>query len=224
MVNIRLLFVILDEGFDKKINIIFNRFGIKTKTVSMASGTASPSLLDYFGLVESKKNIFMAIVPDYLIEKIFSRLKVYFSLDKVGTGIAFTVPISGSNKFLTDIFNKNKQERNILKMNENFKFCLIITVVLNGYVENVMNVTKKAGCFGGTVLKGRDLEGIIPIKMLGFNIDSEREIILNVVPEKNKIKVMEEITKIVGIKTEAKGYCLSIPVIDVLGFERDMLN
>ena len=50
MVNILLLSIILDEGYDKKVNLLLNRYGIKVKTVSNAQGTASPSVLDYFGL------------------------------------------------------------------------------------------------------------------------------------------------------------------------------
>ena len=47
MVNIKLLGLILDEGMHKKANSVLNRLGIKFKTVSNASGTASPSVLDY---------------------------------------------------------------------------------------------------------------------------------------------------------------------------------
>ena len=57
MVNIKLLFLILDAGNSKKINNILNKYGIKTKFVCSARGTASPSVLDYFGLTETKKQI-----------------------------------------------------------------------------------------------------------------------------------------------------------------------
>ena len=33
MVNILILSIILDEGYDKKINLLLNRYGIKVKTV-----------------------------------------------------------------------------------------------------------------------------------------------------------------------------------------------
>ena len=60
MVNILLLSIILDEGYDKKVNLLLNRYGIKVKTVSNAQGTASPSVLDYFGLAETKKDVFFS--------------------------------------------------------------------------------------------------------------------------------------------------------------------
>ena len=102
MANIMLLFIVLDEGYDKKVNNILNKYGIKVKTVSNASGTASPSVLDYFGLVETKKDVFLAIIPEYLKDKLLHKIKNEFNLDKEGTGVAFTIRITSSNKFLSE--------------------------------------------------------------------------------------------------------------------------
>ena len=50
------------SGFTKQ-------YGIKFKTVTSAIGTASPSVLDYFGLTETHKDVFLAVIPSYLEEK-----------------------------------------------------------------------------------------------------------------------------------------------------------
>ena len=93
MVNIKLLFIILNEGNDLNVKNILNQFNIKVKTVSNAHGTASPSVLDYFGLVETEKSLFMAIIPDYLQTKIIEKLNDEFQFDDVGSGVAFIIPI-----------------------------------------------------------------------------------------------------------------------------------
>ena len=221
MINLKLLMVIIDEGHDKKINNLFNRLGIKVKTVSTANGTASPSMLDYFGLVESKKNLFMAIIADTLMEKILLKLKQTFKLEKEGTGIAFVIPISSSNKFLVDAFHRGSLDRrkNEMKEGMKIKYHLIVTIASDGFSEKIISAVKKTGGFGGTVLRGRELSNIIPQKILGFNIECEREIVLNVVPENERKKVMEEITKATGIKTDAKGLCFSLPIEDAIGLD-----
>ena len=218
MVNIKLLFIILNEGNDIKVKSILNSFGIKVKTVSNAHGTASPSVLDYFGLVETEKEIFMAIIPDYLKYDILDKLNKYFDFDDVGSGVAFIVPISSSNKFLSDSFSTKTSERNDIKMKKEVKYHLIITIVSEGYLEKVMAAAKRAGSSGGTALKGRGLSDNRPAKILGFNIEPEKDIVLNIVTDKDKNKVMEAITKEVGIKTRGKGVCISIPVEDAAGF------
>ena len=219
MINIKLLFAILDEGNDKKMKVLMQKFGIRVKIVTYASGTASPSILDYFGLVQSKKSLFLAIIPDYLVDKILIKLNKEFLLEQVGKGIAFTVPISSSNKFLSDTFTKEEKSKSEVEMKENNeKFHLITTIVNQGYIEQVMNAAKKAGCFGGTAIKGRGLSSRRRAKILGFNIEPEKEIILNLVHSKDKNKIMESITSEAGIKTDGRGVCLSIPVDDVIGF------
>ena len=104
-----------------------------------------------------------------------------------------------------------------MKKTNILKYQLVVTIVLSGYVERVLEANKKAGCVGGTVIKGRELSNIIPSKVLGFNIEPEREIVLNVVREEQCKRVMEIITESVGIKTEAKGICLSLPIEDIVG-------
>ena len=221
MVNILLLFIILEDGLDRKVNLLLNRLGIKVKTVSNAIGTASPSVLDYFGLVETKKDVYLAIIPDYLESKILDKVKNTFKLDKEGNGIVFTIPISSSNKFLSDSYinselNESGEEMKV----SNEKYHLIVTIVMEGYLEQVMAAAKRGGANGGTVIKARGLANIIPTKILGFNIEPERELVLNVVSDDRKNMVMEEISKEVGIKTPGKGVCISLPISSAIGINK----
>ena len=219
MINIKLLCLILDEGFHKKANNVLNRLGIKFKTVSTASGTASPSILDYFGLAESRKELFLAIIPENLKYKVLEKVNNAIHLDKEGTGIGFVLPISSSNKFLSESFNKIDMVGDDDNMAKVKKYHLIITIVYEGYLEKVMTAAKRAGCNGGTVMKGRSLSDVIPTKILGFNIEQERDVVLNIVEDKDKTKVMEEISKDCGIKTTGKGICFSIPIEATMGLD-----
>lgn len=218
MVNIKLLFIILDYGYSKKVNSILNKYGIKFKTISNASGTASPSLLSYFGLIDTKKEIYIAIIPDYLTDDILNKINVEFDLKNIGTGIAFTIPITSSNKYLSDDFNK-KSDRGENMEKDSKKYSLIMTIVSEGHLEDVMTAAKKAGGSGGTSIKGRGLAFLKKSKVLGFNIEPEKDIVLNIVDKDNRTKIMEEITKNVGIKTEGKGICLSLPIEEFIGFD-----
>ena len=222
MINILLLTLIMDEGYDKKVNLFLNKYGIKFKTVTSAIGTASPSVLDYFGLTETHKDVFLAVIPSYLEEKILSKIKTTFKLEQQGSGVAFTIPITSSNKFLSDIFNKENIEKGDNIMEDEIKYHLVITVVLEGYLEQVMAAAKRAGATGGTVIKARGLANIMPNKVLGFNIEPERELILNIVDDESKNKVMEEITKTCGIKTGGKGVCVALPISMAEGLTKNI--
>lgn len=220
MSNIKLLTFIVNEGYYNRTNILFSQMGIKFKAVTSASGTASPSILDYFGIVQTKKSVFFAIVPDYQVENIFKKFKSFVRIYKKSYGIAFAVPVSSSNKFLnTSRKNNLSKGTEIMKKKEEQKFELIITLVNSGYVEDVAKCVRDIAGAGGTVIKGHDLSNIVSKNVLGFNLESEREIILNVVYERDKKNIMEAITNEFGIKTDARGVCFSVPVSDTMGLE-----
>ena len=85
MVNIKLLFIILDYGYSKKVNSLLNKYGIKYKTILNAYGTASPSLLTYFGLTDTKKEIYISIIPDYLSEEILTKSNSTFNFANISS-------------------------------------------------------------------------------------------------------------------------------------------
>lgn len=221
MINIKLLWIIIDAGSSKRIKYLLNKFGVKVKLVSNASGTASQSVLSYFGLTETKKEVFQAIISEELSEKILKKVNHEFNLGEIGTGVAFTIPISSSNKYLSDHFQNDNADRGEIKMEKkkSIQHHLIMTIVAEGYLEKVMTSAKKAGSSGGTAIKGRGLNNQKKAKILGFNIEPERDIVLNIVTNDNKTKVMEEITKEVGIKTDGNGICLSLPIEDIVGLK-----
>lgn len=219
MVNIKLLLAILNDNPNSKIKSILNKNKIDIKIVTHGIGTASPSILDYFGLVETKKDIYLAVIPDYLEQKILNQLNKQFKIDSPGTGIALTIPISSSNRYISKAFEKEATVKEDVKVKKEKKHHLIITIALEGHLEQVMNAAKRAGASGGTVIRGRGLGNKEAFKLFGFEIEPGRELILNVVEEEIKNKVMEEITKEVGIKTEGKGICIALPVDSVIGFK-----
>ena len=104
-----------------------------------------------------------------------------------------------------------------MKNKKKISYHLVLTIVAEGNLEKIMDIAKESGIYGGTVLKGRELTNIIPKKILGFNIEEEKEIILNIVKDEDKNKFMKNISKEVGIKTEKEGICFSLPIDGTIG-------
>lgn len=213
LTRIKLLTIITELNKEDEFIKILKGFDINSFTLTRALGTASPSLMDYFGLNEVKKQIIMCIIPEYFEYDICIVLKEL--LKKPGAGVAYTIPITASNKFLQDNFNSNKEVIYMEKAN----MSLIFTIVSEGYFEDVMNAAKKAGATGGTLIKGRGLMVEEATKILGITIDPEKEIVMIIVNNDIKLKIMEAINKKVGLNTDGKGICFSIPVDSAIGFK-----
>jgi len=218
MTKLKLLVTISEERHEKKLTKIYDKNNIGLRTVINASGTATSALLNYFGLTETQKFVNLAVIPDYLEKDMLEQIDKDLKIQNPGTGIVFTISISSANKFLLDNFEDKTTE----KGSENVKkYHLVITIVLEGNLEQVMESAKKAGALGGTVIRGRGLGNAEATKLFGFEIEPGRELVLNVVEDSIKNKVMEQITKDVGIKTPCKGICLSIPVDTAIGIDNE---
>lgn len=205
---IKLLIVISN---DNKLNVVLKHHKLNFNIITYGSGTASKSLLTYFGLDEVRKNVYFSLIPSYLEEKILTELKNKLNLNKIGQGIGFTISLKSSNKFIKDILDKKE----IVMENSN-NYELIVTIVKEGYSESVMNAAKRVGATGGTVIYGRSLGSSRTI-LANLQVEPEKDVVLNIVKKEIKNKVMESINKETGIKSDANGILLSLPIDNVIG-------
>ena len=208
---IKILVVLCDK--EKTLMLLFQKYSLNYKIVTNGSGTATAGILEYFGLNQTKKKIFMTLIPSELEENILKDIKKWFNIEKQGKGIAFTISLTSSSAFIRN--NINKGDIIVDKKNE---YELIITIVQEGYSEIVMNSAKSAGCSGGTVIHGRSL-GSRGTIFMDLSIEPSKELVLNIVKSNIKKNVMERITRDCGVKTEARGVLISIPLDNVIGLQ-----
>lgn len=216
MDNLSMMVMIFNKKLEKKYKFLLQRNRIKYNVLLYGTGTASSSVLEYFGLNEIKRDVVLSILPynlsKYMLKQIDQKLKV----DEPGNGIAFTLPISSSTKNMKDAYKDYDVEDTY--MEESNKH-LIITIASEGYAEEVMNAAKKAGATGGTTLNGRGLETDKIVKFLGISIEPEKDIVLILADENIKNKIMDSILESCGLKTLGKGICFSLPVSHVVGLK-----
>ena len=209
---IKLLIVIFND--EKKLKHLFKKFKLSYNVMTYGSGTASASLLNYLGLDSIKKSIYFSLISANFEKDIFEYLKNKMNLKEIGKGIAFTISLTSSNKFIKD----NLIEGDDYMENNNSSYELIVTIVKEGYSDLVMQASKKVGCNGGTLIEGRSLGSARTIFM-DLAIEPEKDIVLNIVSSDIKRRVMESINETCGVKTEARGLIFSLPIDSVLGLQ-----
>lgn len=203
---------------DEKENIkVLNKYKANFKTIMHGSGTASSSILEYFGLNEIEKSLILSIVPNTTSKHILNELSKKTKMTEPGSGIAFTIPVSSSIKYIEDFYQNNEMED---VMMEDANCELIITIANEGYAEDIMSAAKMSGATGGTTINGRGLETEKIIKFLGITIEPEKDIVLILAPIDKKIDIMNSIVEKCGLKTLGKGICFSLPVSHVIGLDK----
>lgn len=191
------------------------------KNIIHATGTASESVLDYFGLNEIKKCIILSIVPYDMSKYILKELKKdkKININEPGNGIAFTIPLSSGTQYMIDRYKDIEMED--IKM-EPANQHLIITIANEGSAETIMSAAKKAGATGGTTINGRGLEPNKIVKVLGLSLEPEKDVVLILAPNNKKNKIMEKIIEKCGSHKEQAGLCFSLPVDHVAGINIDI--
>ena len=198
-------------------------------------GTASSSLLQYFALEDINKYIYFSLIHEKQKKEILESIRHNLELDKPGEGICFTIPLSGSTKYLLDKLNtednmkeeeKKKQEtKKEISKKANKIHHLIVTIVTEGYSEKVMNTAKNAGAGGGTLINGRSIyQTNSKRQFLGFSIEPEKDVILIVTDEDKKNDIMNAIVKETGLKTEGGGIIFSLPITDAIGLYEEEIK
>jgi len=210
--NLKILFIINDE--EKKLSRIVNKFSLPFNTLMHGEGTASQGILDFLGLAKTEKNILFSIIPDNKEKEIMTFLENNTNIEDFGKGIAFTVPMSSSPKYIRDTFKTVEGKEKMEKIN----YHLIVTIASEGSADKIMNIAKRNGANGGTLIKGRGIGGKNSFKLFNVTLEPEKDIILIVCKNENKDRIMHSILEKNGMNTGSKGICFSLPIDSAVGF------
>lgn len=224
---IEFLCIISNYKEDKIIKPLYEKYNMPFNLATYGEGTASSSLLEYFGIEEIKKYIYLSLINSSDKKDILNDIVTSLELNEAGNGICFTIPLSSSTKYIMDKFDKKENTMETKKVNidnnENSidskkNHHLIVTIITEGYSEAVMNTAKKAGAGGGTLINGRSLyQKNSKMEFFGFSIEPEKDVVLIVTDDEIKNDVMNAIVKETGLKTKGGGIVFSLPISDVVG-------
>ena len=157
--SFRLLMLIATPKLTDKALLLFEKGKLPMQLQAYAHGTASREMMDMLGLDSGEKSLLLTMMPKADADDLLIRLRRELRLGLSGSGIAFTVPISGANKRVLQMVQqvcqeKPKPEMRRALMQEN-DYQIIVALVNQGYSEEVMAAARPAGAAGGTVLHSR---------------------------------------------------------------------
>ena len=98
-----------------------------------------------------------------------------------------------------------------------FKHEVIFCVVNAGFSDAVMDAAKEFGARGGTVRHARGTANSEAEKMFGITVQSEKEIVMILVPSDIKNDILHALYRAVGLKTPGQGIAFAMPVSKVVG-------
>ena len=98
-----------------------------------------------------------------------------------------------------------------------FEHEVIFCIVNAGFSDSVMDAAKEFGARGGTVIHARGTANSEAEKMFGITVQSEKEIVMILVPSNIKNDILHALYRAVGLKTPGQGIAFAMPVTNVVG-------
>ena len=208
-----ILFSIVERDKGKKLIKELEKINVKVNFQCVGAGTAPTEMMDIFGLGSRDKDIVISLGSEAVIKDMMANFGILFSSHTKYGGLMIILKTSAANRILTEILNfnvdKNSEKGNGSMKNEHHNNLIIISVN-EGFSDDVMQVARKAGATGGTVIKGR-LAEIEQFAETGkTDVDGEREILCILAPLKTSAQIMEEVNKEFGITSDANGIIVSV--------------
>lgn len=226
---LKLLTIIADWEQTSKINAIFKGFPLHFCYLTKAEGTASSDILDMFGLDRTDKALALCVASQPIAQALLKKASDTFLLKKKGTGIAFTVPLSGMSMHIMKMLNEEAREKlldhikkvesEVETMKSETSLTLIMSVINRGYSEDLMEAAKSAGASGGTVIHARWIGPGEQMNFLGMPIQAEKEIVFILADRAKKIEIMKSINHKCGSVSEAQSVTIALPVDSAVGLE-----
>lgn len=92
------------------------------------------------------------------------------------------------------------------------KIVLVMSIVNNGFSDKVMDIAKKLGARGGTILNATGSASVDAEKLYGITINPEKEVVMILVASDIVKDLLNLLYQEVGSDTDAQGIAFTLPV------------
>lgn len=209
-----ILLSIVERDKGKKLIEELENNKVKVNFQTVGFGTAPTEMMDIFGIGTNDKDIIISLGNRNVVENMMTNFGTIFSSHSKYGGIMIILKVSAANRILTEVLSFNNDENaenGDVAMKNEYHNNLIIISVNEGYSDDVMQVARKAGATGGTVIKGRLAEIEQFAEMGKTNLDGEREILCILAPLNTSKQIMDDVNKQFGLTSDAHGILFAIP-------------
>jgi hypothetical protein len=227
----KLVTVIVDRDEEKRLHDVLREKHVHFHYMFGGVGTASSEILKAFGLSGTEKTVGVIMEPAFKAEALLTAVIERMELRRPGHGIAFVIPISGisatiRNAFSTELDAHRERWTEYMggeaeRAGREAKHELVIALVNQGFSEQVMDAARASGARGGTVVHARRAGIEEAVKFFGVSLQAEKEIVAILTAKENKTDLMQAISKSCGMRTEARGIVISLPVEQCAGLGED---
>jgi nitrogen regulatory protein PII len=191
---------------------------IRGGVVVLGKGTVNSATLNLLGIKSQKKEIVNIMVEREKANELLDYFAKELQLNEPGHGIAFT-----TSAIIADQIIKNGESAcNTAHIMEGDVMYKKLTVIVNrGMADTVMDIARKSGVTGGTVMHGRGTGSEFTEKLFGIEIVPEKELVVILMPAELVSRVVDDLYRELELDTPGNGILFVEPVVEVRGLAKN---
>ncbi|NMA24130.1 MAG: P-II family nitrogen regulator [Clostridiales bacterium] len=206
--------LILDEHRCHRFARVAKERDIRGGIIILGKGTVKSATLNLLGIKSQKKEIVNILFEKEKAKEALDFFTKELQLDLQGHGIAYTTPVI----IASQIINKKQSVWDAVQGMEEESMYKKMTVIVNrGMADDVMSIARKSGVKGGTIMHGRGTGAEFTAKLLGMEIEPEKEIVMILMPNELMDKVANALFQELQLDKPGNGILFVEPVIEVRG-------
>lgn len=208
------LTLVLNQKQSEKCIGLAKSANISNGFVLIGTGIINNRFLNALGAKNKRREILTYLIKDEDEKRILDYFTKELQLLRRGHGFAFTSFAVGAEEVIRDEISVEKLSRDY---KERTMFNKLTVIVDRGMAEEVMTIARNAGAKGGTILHGRGTGAEFTEKLLGMEIEPEKELVVILMPTKFMKKAIKDLHEKLDLDTPGKGILYVEPVVSVVG-------
>lgn len=239
----QLMTLILSEDRTEKFMSIAKEEHLRDGISLIGKGTVSSHILNILGVKSGKRIITDILVEKERAAEILDHVSERLMLNEADRGIAYISsieletscelepgaeldhdkePMRGAELGQGAAPEPGAEEKDKvcsgqLAAEEESMFKKLTVIVNRGMAEDVMDIARRSGVKGGTVLHGRGTGSDQAAKLFGIDIEPEKELVIMIMPCELTEKVVNELFRELRLDIPGNGIVFSESVWDVRG-------
>ena len=211
---LQMLTLILGEHQCQKLALLTKEKDIRAEVIVPGKGTVKSAALHFLGIKSQKKEVVKILLAKEKAKEALEYFTKELHLDKPGHGIAYITPVLTAGQSI----GGTQRASNTAQGMEGESMFKKLTVVVNlGMAKDVMEIARRSGVTGGTILHGRAAGEAFTEKLFSMEIEPEKELVMMLVPDEIVDTLVKDLYQELQLDIPENGFLFVEPILEVRG-------
>ncbi len=209
-----LITLILSGNQCQKFARIAREKDLRGGIVVLGKGTVKNATLNRLGIKSQRREVVSFMLEKEKAKELLELFAKELRLDIPGHGIAYATPVITAGQIMN---NQQRSWKEMYGVEAESMYEKLTVIVNRGMAEDAMDIARKAGARGGTLIHGRGTGSEFTPRLFGMEIEPEKELVMILMPSELIDKAVSALYEELQLAVPGNGILYVEPIVEVRG-------